>query len=55
MITSGGSYNSSYVHMNWGWGGLNNGWYDCSVNYTNPAPGYLDFGYFQTINYDIHP
>jgi hypothetical protein len=52
-----------FLHMNWGWGlnaqgGSNgDGWYDYSVNYTMsphyPTP--VDFQYFQTIIYNIHP
>ena len=63
MITSGGNYTSNYLHMNWGWGGRdlnniplsNNGWYDCSINYSQSGNTTMDFGYFQTIIYNIHP
>jgi hypothetical protein len=57
-----GAYIHSMLHMNWGWGGmdendqpLNNGWYNCSINYSQPNAGNHDFGYFQTIIYNIHP
>jgi hypothetical protein len=60
----------SLLHMNWGWedfrvagedddqGNLltNNGWYDCSVNYTRASSTQPDdFQYFQTIDYNIYP
>ena len=48
--------------MNWGWGpqGIysqiaNNGWYDCSINYTKPGNNLNNYQYFQTIIYDIYP
>ena len=51
-----------FLHMNWGggpqgWGsGVdNNGWYDCSINYTRAGAGFNNYTYFQTIIYDIHP
>jgi hypothetical protein len=46
--------------MNWGWGpafagGPNNdGWYNDAIDYT-AAPDSNDYGYFQTIIYNIHP
>lgn len=49
-----------YLHMNWGWGPYslggdnNNGWYNYNINYSN-APNGTDYGYFQTIVYNIHP
>ncbi len=49
----------SLLHMNWGEGyykpgGINNdGFYDCSINYTN-FPGNINYPYFQTIIYNIH-
>ena len=46
-------FKQGYLHMNWGWGGFNNGWYNYSVNYTNTSVG--DFQYFQIIIYNIHP
>jgi len=65
------SQSVSLLHMNWGWenpyavGQLdqqgnvltNNGWYDCSVNYTQSgsANGDENFQYFQIVNYNIHP
>lgn len=60
MVTSGGSYTANYVHMNWGYGNFlggnnNDGWYDCSINYSQPSSSTLDFGYFQTVIYNIHP
>ncbi|HEX4375239.1 MAG TPA: hypothetical protein VHZ50_18180 [Puia sp.] len=61
----------SLLHMNWGWenpntvGELdeagyvltNNGWYDCSISYTQSAnaAGDENFQYFQIIDYNIHP
>jgi len=42
-----------YVHINWGWSGTNNGWYDYFTNYATSSGG--DFQYFQTVIYDIHP
>ncbi len=52
----------SLLHMNWGWDGKdyylnilpNNGWYDCSVNYTQASSVSPNFQYFQTIVYNIH-
>ena len=54
-----------FVHMNWGWGatlvgGANDdGWYDCSVNYTD-SPSSIDgisydFTYFQVLFMNIYP
>lgn len=63
--TSNYSYNTTrtldqkYLHMNWGWGPYvviaNNGWYDCSINYTTAGSNQNNYQYFQTIIYDIHP
>ncbi len=50
-----------FLHMNWGWGpqnipGIsNNGWYDCSIKYTQAGNDYDNFTYFQTIIYNIYP
>lgn len=50
----------AFLHMNWGWGpfalgGANNdGWYNYSINYSS-APNGKDYGYFQTVIYNIHP
>lgn len=58
----------SMLHMNWGWESgtgdvdedgnplTDNGWYDCTVNYTQATSTQADnFQYFQIISYDIHP
>jgi|GEM_PF-2774233 len=42
------------LYMNWGWGGADNGWFDCSVDYTDPTST-EDFSYSQQIIYNIHP
>ena len=70
-ITTQTYYSSSQVvsllHMNWGWESAtgetdeqnqlltNNGWYDCSVNYTQASNASDNFQYFQIVNYNIHP
>ena len=33
----------------------NNGWYNCSVNYTQSNGGSPDFQYFQVVYYNIQP
>lgn len=51
-----------YLHMNWGWGGVdqngniltNNGWYNYSINYTQPSSSSPNYQYFQTVFYNIH-
>jgi hypothetical protein len=52
------SYSQSdinYLHLNWGWDGGDNGWFDCSTNYTQADPSQANYQYFQTIIYNIHP
>lgn len=53
----------SMLHMNWGWGpdlsslgGVsNNGWYNCSIDYTTSPSVNGNFQYFQTVIHNIHP
>lgn len=61
--------NYSLLHMNWGWDSpygaiqndenstplTNNGWYVCTVNYTQASGNSEDFQFFQQIIYNIHP
>ena len=66
-VTNGGNYVSTFLHMNWGWVDVfgangqngvpvtNNGWYNCSVNYTQANGGSQDFQYFQVVYYNIQP
>jgi hypothetical protein len=42
-----------YLHMNWGWSGTNNGWFDYQTNYAYGSG--VDQSYFQTVVYGIHP
>jgi hypothetical protein len=60
-------FSLSYLHMNWGWVNANgetdsysnnltnDGWYDCTTNYTQADSQSKNFPYFQTIIYNIHP
>lgn len=57
----------SMLHMNWGWEGIDdevdedgnpltdNGWYNCSTNYTQASSESENFQYFQYVIYQIHP
>ena len=44
---------TSYVHMNWGYDGLNDLWYNADVNYTQQTSSAENFKYFQLIDYNI--
>ncbi len=51
----------SLLHMNWGWyddvngvTAANNGWYNCSGNYTQANSSSSNYQYFQIITYNIH-
>ena len=49
-----GSVNSSaLIHMNWGWGGQSNGWYN-STSWT-PSGTSFNFQYIQRMVHNIHP
>jgi hypothetical protein len=50
------NYSTVYMlHMNWGYQGTDNAWYDADTDYTNVPSVQEDFRYFQLVTYNIHP
>jgi Peptidase C10 family/Spi protease inhibitor len=48
-------YTSYFLHMNWGLGGIDNAWYDATIDYSNVPSLHEDFKYFQLVTSSIHP
>jgi len=49
------SASASMLYMNWGLGGVSNGWYNSTTDYSDDYSAGKDYSYFQTIVYNIYP